>query len=383
MTKRWRAQGGRTKKDREHIPLGQMAFALMSLFSLALVIRNSDAAIKYMGEGLRLCALTVIPSLFPFMVISDLVVRSGAVSVIGKRLRAPMRVLFGIGGDGGCAVLLGFLCGFPVGARAAVSMYERGSLSRSELERVLTFSNIPSSAFIINAVGISLFGSRAFGVALYTAILLSALLTGILQNILFKRKNKSTDAEKLPYNSLKSEDRQSFGMGDLTASVSDSAIGILKVCAFVVFFNALVGTLGAACEGLSLSAEARAIAFGLFELTGGISAAAALPSPHSAAILAALISGWSGLSVHFQIMSLCPDGEISFKPYFAAKLFQGFLCAALVSLYCRLAAPDLTLRADGISAYAAQGVIPALALPICFIFCAAVLKKMLKKKDRR
>ena len=383
MTKRWRNKADRIKKERGAIPLGQIIFAFMSLFALALVIRNSDVAIKYMGEGLRLCARTVIPSLFPFMVISDLVVKSGAVSIIGKRFNRPIKALFGIGGDGGCAVLLGFLCGFPVGARAAVSMYERGKLSRSELERILTFSNVPSSAFIINAVGISLFGSRSVGVALYVFILLSALITGLLQNLIFKAKaKKGKKYDEYIQNTFPKENHTSISISELTSSISDSATGMLKVCAFVVFFNAFVGILGSACESLALPEYARAALFGVFELTGGISAAAALPSAHSAATLAALVSGWSGLSVHFQIMSLCPEGEISFKPYFAAKLFQGILCAALMSLYFRLASPSLTLRSDGISAYAPHGVIPAFVLPICIIFCAAVLKKLLTKKDR-
>ncbi len=57
---------------------GQVGFLLMSTFCFILVLRNSDAAIEYMGRGLTLCARTVIPSLFPFMVISELLVSSGA-----------------------------------------------------------------------------------------------------------------------------------------------------------------------------------------------------------------------------------------------------------------------------------------------------------------
>ncbi len=367
-------------QDDSRLPkIKNTVFALISLFALALVIRNSDIAIKYMTDGLRLCAGTLIPSLFPFMAVSDIVVRCGGAELLGKRLRRPMRALFGVSGDGGCAVLLGFLCGFPVGARAAVSLYSDGRISREELERLLTFSNIPSSAFVINAVGISLFGSRSFGVALYVTVLVSAIVTGLLQRLMFKSGNKKGEPALSEKPSSGEGKKSALGVSTLTEAVSSSALGMLKVCAFVVFFNALVGTLGALTDTLSLPESSRALLFGFFELTGGISAAAALPSAKSAAVLVALISGWSGLSVHLQIMSLCPEGEISFKPYLLSKLFQGALCAALMSAYLALFSPELTLGAGGVSAYAPDVVTERLALPILVLFIFALTLLLAKR----
>ena len=158
----------------------ELLFIFMSLFSLALIMKNSHIAIRYASEGLRLCAKTVIPTLFPFMVISDVIVSCGASELIGKLLGAPMRAIFKISGDGACAVILGALCGFPLGAKCAVSMYDLGKLSRGELEHLLLFSNVPSPAFLITAVGLSLFGSRSFGILLYCSALAAAFITGIL-----------------------------------------------------------------------------------------------------------------------------------------------------------------------------------------------------------
>lgn len=310
----------------------QLIFCFMSLFSLALIIRNSDVAIKYMSEGLRLCAVTVVPSLFPFMVLSDIIVSSGAANLIGKALRRPMRFLFGVSGEGGCAVILGTLCGFPIGAKAAVSIYDSGRISRGELERLLTFSNNPSSAFIISAVGVSLFGSRDSGYLLYAATLISSALVGIGQNILFGRKGKSRQAEFTEQTERSRRADTKLSIGDFTEAVTSSVFGILKVCAFVMFFTAFLGTLGSALNSITLPEQTNAILFGIFELTGGMSQAAALPREQGM-ILAAFISGWSGFSVHFQIMSLCADRNISFKPYFLAKLIQGVIAAALVFVF--------------------------------------------------
>ena len=89
---------------------------------------------------------------------------------------------------------------------------------------------------------------------------------------------------------------------------------------------------GSALSAASLPPALRALIFGLFELTGGVAEAAALPC-EIGAVIAAFISGWSGFSVHFQIMSICADRGISFKPYFLAKFAQGIVAAVLVFLF--------------------------------------------------
>ena len=329
MTKECNVRARKIKKSRELPSPRQMIFCFMSLFSLALILRNSDVAIEYMSRGLRLCATTLIPSLFPFMVISELIVSSGAVSLLGKALRAPMRLLFGVSGEGGCAVLLGALCGFPIGAKAAVAVYDSGRMSKKELERVLTFSNNPSAAFMISAVGASLFGDRTLGFTLYGATLVSAATVRIGMNIASSKKVSPKEA--LPQ--ITEPPREvKLRAADFTKAVTSSALGVLNVCAFVIFFTAFLGTLSSALSASALPPPLCAIIFGFFELTGGIAEAATLPH-RTGAVVAAFISGWSGLSVHFQIMSICADRDVSFKPYFAAKLMQGALAAAIIFLF--------------------------------------------------
>lgn len=321
------------KKEDLYLTPRQIIFCFMSIFSLALVIRNSDVAIEYMSKGLMLCVRTVIPSLFPFMVISDLLVKSGAVSYLGRILKLPMKILFGVSGEGGCAVLLGTLCGFPLGAKTAVAMYDTEKISLSELERLLTFSNNPSSAFIISAVGISLFGSKDIGVKLYVITLLSAFIVGVAQNIILHLSGKQrANVPCYAPRALKGSAKHKFGIGTFTESITDSAFGIFKICAFVVFFTAFLGTLGSAAESFNIPQELKAFVFGFFELTGGMAQAAEIASEKTGTAVAAFISGWSGVSVHLQIMSICADRGISFKPYFLAKFFQAAICATLILL---------------------------------------------------
>ena len=158
----------RRVKLAKSVPCGNQTAVLciMALFLLCLLLKNSEIAVDYMRSGLRLCASTVIPSLFPFMVISELLVSSGISNYPkGYRKKAASR-FWGIPNEAFPAVFLGALCGFPVGAKTVISLYDSGRLSRSEVARLLVFCNTPSPSFLISAVGVSLFGNRSFGVFL-------------------------------------------------------------------------------------------------------------------------------------------------------------------------------------------------------------------------
>lgn len=330
-----------------------------------LVLCSSDIAIEYMKKGLRLCAATVIPALFPFMIISELIVSSGIGIRVSKIFSKPMRLIFGVGESGAAVYILGAVCGFPIGARTAASMYDRGDISARELEHILTFSNNPGSAFVISAVGASLLGNKKLGILLYACVILSSLTVGAFGKLFFKpaRTQKVYQIH---------HDHFSF-TGSVTGAIQSSALSMLSVCAYVVFFSAFVGCIGALLSRFSLPDELIASIFGFFELSSGASAASALDGNMRKIILCALFLGWSGLSVHFQIMSVCANRNISFKPYFIAKAAQSILCAAFACIAVKFIFPSL-LSCDH-TVYLQKTDVPFGALSLTFhaLFAITVL----------
>ena len=304
-----------------------LLFGLFTLFCLLVILRNSDAAIAYVTRGLLLCARTVIPSLFPFMVLSELIVAGGfGTSAIGC-ISTPFKRLLHLSEAGCCAFLLGLLCGFPIGARCAVSAYERGEITKAECERVLGISGAPSSAFLISAVGASLWESRTFGIALYAAVVLSAILTACIQ----AHAQKSTPCA-VPDEYAALREPPLHGATLLTHSIRSATEGILSVTAYVVFFSVLTGTLELVLAPLSLSPILHAAIGGFLELSGGVSLAAGLETPIAAALLTAATVAWSGLSVHCQILAVTSKSALSMRPYLRAKIVQTLLTVVLIAI---------------------------------------------------
>ncbi len=302
------------------IPLGLLLF-----FCLLLILRNADVAVRAMRQGLSLCAQTVIPALFPFLVLSEMIATCGVGTSLLCRFSKPLGRLLRLSEAGCCAYLLGTLCGFPIGTRYTTVALAQGRITQEEAERVIGISSCPSSAFLISAVGTALYGSAGFGIALYVSVLAAALCTGLL---LAHLPNSKKTAACAPIQSV--PPHTPVSVKTFCDAMRTSATNMLLICAYVVFFSALIGTFAYFPPVQALPETARAALFCLFELSSGMNQAATLPSPIHAACLAAFAAGWSGISVHCQTLSLCDRTGLSLRPYFASKLMQSILAPLIL-----------------------------------------------------
>ena len=225
-----------------------------------------------------------------------------------------------------------------------MSLYERGSISRAELEHICTFCNNPSSAFLISAVGGALFGSRMFGVLLYIAHILSSCIVGMIGRFSF---SKDKDIYAVPTDSAK---KRGGIIESFIRAVTDSASSMLFICAFVVFFSAVVGVIRPFAQSADMPNGAIALMFGFFEMTGGVSEASTLPLGIAIPATAA-ITGWSGLSVHFQFVAICKEHRFALRPYFLSKALCALLNAAIISALVSIAGDRLSFGGGSVSSF--------------------------------
>ena len=290
----------------------------------------SKEALSGALNGILICGNTLIPSLFPFMIVSEIFVASGGASLIGRLLSPIFGKLFGISGEGCVSYILGMLCGFPVGIRSAISLYERGIIDKRELEHLSAFCNGPSSAFLISAVGSSLFGSKQFGIMLYASHVITSTLMGVIARFYFATKGESSR----PENYFRCDKASPSGVAaSIVSAVNRSAISMLYICAFVVFFSSTSPILTSLCEKLGLPAFINTLLIGAFEMTGGAFAAASL-TPSLAVPAIAAVTFWSGLSVFFQFVGLVGEHKISLFPYLVSKLAGALVCPVVLLCIC-------------------------------------------------
>lgn len=358
-------------------PPQRSATFVLCIALIFLFLRNSDVCLSEMKRGLSLCAGVLVPTLFPYMIISEMLVRADLGYYLGKFLEKPMRRLFGIGGSGAGALALGIICGFPVGAKTAASLYSRGELTKKELEKLLTFCNYPSAPFVIFAVGKKLLGNAALGIFLYSVNVITGLFFGAITKS--KRHIGSTQNTRLLMNA-----HQPF-FKIFTDSVSSAAGAVISVCALVTFFTCAVGCISA-IECINGAPLLKAIIFSFFELTSGAAACAALMSRSLSAILTAAAVGWSGVSVLMQIYSSCTveSDAPSLLPYIGSRVFSSAICAVSTAASIRFFPTLLPGNIPDTDVFLEFSAYPtAFTYAVNFLFLVSVLFYSNKKLDRR
>ena len=285
---------------------------------LAALVLLPEVSAQAAREGLALCVQTVIPSLFPFFVLSSLLVSCGGAELLRALLAPLMRPLFALSGTGAAALALGLCGGYPVGARTVRELVDSGALTCEEGERLLAFCNNAGPGFLLGICGGAVFRSPRTGAALYLIHVAAALLAGTL---LCRRLPPLSRSAKPPRSSAGQSLAAAF-----PAAVQGALAGILNVCSFVVFFTVLAQLLLHALPAPLAAPLPLALLLGFFELTSGVMA---LPDSPAGFLVCALLLGWGGWSVHFQTFSALAGSPLTAKYYLRGKAAQAALSLLL------------------------------------------------------
>ena len=121
-------------------------FFLIGLFLLMLF--SPETVATGAANGLLLWYRQVLPVLFPFLLITGLMIRTESISLINHTLSPILKPFLGISENASFSVVCGFLCGFPVGAKSCSDLTDKGKISSAEGEYLLSFCNNVSPAFL-------------------------------------------------------------------------------------------------------------------------------------------------------------------------------------------------------------------------------------------
>lgn len=316
--------------------LREFARTAVLLCTAAALLMYPEPCMQTVRQGLALCAQTIVPSLFPFLVLSGMVVELGMANHLGRMLEGIMWPLFRINGAGATALVLGLVGGYPVGARTAVELYQTGQCSRRQTERLLAFCNNAGPAFIFGVVGTGVFGSSWAGVVLYGIHIAACLCVGLLFRFYGAGETRTPSDRTKAIHAVRVP-------AAFTGSVRAALTGVLNICAFVVTFGVLIrlldvtGVLGGAVRllswfGMDVQA-AKQLLTGLLEVSSGVVGL----EGEGRLTMAALMLGWAGLCVHCQVLCFLADSGLQANTYLVGKALHGALSALFAAGLARLA----------------------------------------------
>lgn len=314
---------------------------LLVIFTGCLII-FSNSNLSAAKNGLVLWANSIVPSLFPFFVATELLSHTNFTYYLGKILNRFMKPIFNVRGEGSFAFIMGIISGYPIGARIAANFRENNICSKEECERLLSFTNNSGPLFILGSVGISMFGNSTIGFLLLFTHLLASLTVGIIFRF-WKYNTKYVSTQNSSY--INSKDNISFSNlgGIIGTSISNSINIILLIGGFVVLFSVIISILQTSqlLDVLSNSIKpifnllniptefGNGIISGILELTNGLNIICNIPSQKLSIniIIASFLLGLGGFSILLQVWSTIAKTDLSIKPYILGKLLQACISA--------------------------------------------------------
>ncbi len=328
-------------------------FSSITVFITISLIKFPDPALEASIRGLNLWWEVVFPSLLPFFIAAELLISFGVVKFIGVLFEPIMRPLFNIPGVGSFGWMMGMASGYPTGAKIASRLREQNQLSKVEAERLVSFTNNSSPLFIFGAISVGFFHDAKLGVLLATCHYVGNTLVGMSMRF-YGRKNEHRTTDKNKKVSLKRaffemhetrlKDKRPFGeiLGD---AILNSIKSLVMVGGFIVLFSVLIKILflvgvstfianifALLLSFLTLPAEYALPFFsGLFEITIGADMISKVTTDTllQQAILVSFILGFNGFSVQAQVASILAKTDISFTPYFFARILHGTIGSLL------------------------------------------------------
>ncbi len=310
---------------------------LMAVCCLGILVGFPQACADGIRKGLGYAGTVLIPSLFPYMVLSGWIMRSGADRLLNRGLAALTRHVFRLPEDAGAAIVLSMIGGFPVGARCIALLYKQHKISAEQARRMLCFCVCPGPAFMLTAVGVLMLHNRRTGWILYLSQIVSCVILGIISGLTAVRKQNEPAKQRLKSDN---ETGGSFITYIIEAS-SDGAQAIIVMTALVILFSMVYQVTESSGILMLISrtihqtgADSRfvpVLTASFLEVTGGCDAVKKAGMP---LYMYALCVGFGGMCVHFQIFSMVRELSVSRGKYLLFRAANALISAGITYLIC-------------------------------------------------
>ena len=297
---------------------------ICSLFFLVNLIIYRNLVFDTVVFSLNIWITSLLPALFPFFIVSDILINYDVIKYFPKVIRNSIKYLFNVSDNGLVIILLSMLSGFPSNARNIKNMYLDKKITKEEGEHLLYFTHFSNPMFILGTIPLILNSNK---ISKY--ILISHYLANIILGICLRKYNRVNDSNNSNYK----EDKHNFGLV-LTTSIRKSLDSVLSILGTLTVFL-IISTL--LINFFNLDNTSSLLIKSILELTSGLKELGSYNLLDKyLLIISSCILSFGGLSVHMQVINELVDTDISYKNYFIGRILQVVLSLGisyLISLF--------------------------------------------------
>lgn len=318
---------------------------IKNLFFLTLILCVLIGIVKYPQmslnsafNGLNTWANIVFPSLFPFFIISELLVEMGFVNFIGDSLKPIMKPIFNVSGEGAFPFAMSIISGYPMGAKITSTLREKRIITKTEADRVVCLSSTSGPLFMLGAVAVGMLNAPTIAPLILYPHYLGAITVGLILRFYNKKHTTYNSKNKYVIKNPLIYINKDYTIGAILGNcVKNSLNTILTVGGFIVFYSVVIDLLFASeifirmvhivhyLLPIKINIELlQGLIAGILEITTGCSKISSLNINFLQKILLInFLIGWGGFSIHSQALSFISKTDINSKIYIVSKFFHG------------------------------------------------------------
>lgn len=282
--------------------------AVIGFLAGVLLLFFSSVTKQGIKAGLEICAETLIPSLFPFLCLANIIMlkkdnKAGILEKLFSRIFKLEPALAKV-------FLFSLIGGYPLGAVMTAELYKNGKISKSHAQRASLFCFCSGPAFCISAVGENMCSNKMQGIYLFISCALSSIIMGLILRI-SKKKAENTSAK-----------RTDEEKGDFNLAMEKSINSMLSMCAWVIIASAFVYLIKISPLNFTLKKSLICV----LEVTNACSEVKRSP------VLLAGVLSFGGISVFLQIKKYLDEINLPYIKYFSIRISSSLLSGGICFL---------------------------------------------------
>lgn len=296
---------------------------LLCFTALFVTIIDSKTAITSASSGIEMCLRTIIPSLFPAMILCDMLVQN--LSTLNLHMISTFETMCNLPTGSGGIFISGLLGGYPIGAKLIAQHYNSGNISKNKAQILLKYCSNAGPAFIFGLCG-PLFPNLGYPLALWLIHITASLFVA-------KNTGRGSSEPKLPAK------KQPYS---ITQSIQNCTLTMAFICSWIIIFRVMIGFI-VKWFLWRLPEATHAFIIGSLELSNGIYLLKSTSEIGLKFILCSFMLACGGTCILLQTKQVI--GALSIKPYLAGKATQTAISIALSIIFVSLLKKSIPLNA--------------------------------------
>ncbi len=311
--------------------LKNLLFIFLLVFIISQILIESDSIINCVMFAFDIWLNNLFPSLFPFFIISELLINYGFVELIGEIFKPIMSFLFKTSKRSAFVFIMSMISGIPTSAKNIRELYLSNLLDEKEANKLLMFTFFANPLFLLGTVSIIFLQNKDIGVL----ILIIHYLCNFIIGIIFRNYNPVNEKDTkvnlkvalLNMHNKRISNKLDFGK-IITNSLINSINTLLLILGVITMFSIITTIID---KNINLNNYYQSVLNGIFEMTQGLKYISILDIPLKIkATLSVMIISFGGLSTHMQIISILSDTKIKYIPFLTARIIHSILSGLIL-----------------------------------------------------